>query len=66
MFRFSLFRFLTDGKSTLAPHLSVLVHHAVDAPFLHGLAVVNMLRTEASILAKNQFYAEKSHADSNY
>ena len=62
----SLFRFLIDGKSAFASHLAVLVHHAVDAPFPHGLTVVNMLRTEASVFAENQLYAEKSHADSNY
>jgi hypothetical protein len=66
LFRFSLFRFLIDGKSALASHLAVLVHHAVNASFPHGLAVVDMLRTEAPVFTKNQFYAEKSHADSNY
>jgi hypothetical protein len=38
----------------------------VDTPLAHGFAVMNMLRTERSILEENQFHAEKYHADSNY
>jgi len=60
------FNFFFYCKSAPATHLAVLIHDAMDATFLHGLAVVNMLRTEGSILAKNQFHAEKSHAYSNY
>jgi len=48
---------LPDGKPALAAHFAILVHHAMNASFAHGLTVVNMLRTEASVLAENQFYA---------
>jgi len=50
----------------LAAHLAVLIHYAVNAALTHGLTVVDMLRTETPILAKNHFHAEKSHAYSNY
>jgi hypothetical protein len=58
--------FLVDGKSALATHLSVLVHHAMYASVLHGLAVVDVLRAEPAVFKKNHFDAEKSHAYSNY
>ena len=61
-----LFCLLIHREPALGTHLAVLVHHAVDAPVLHGLTVVNMLRTELPVLAENQLHAEKSHAYSNY
>jgi hypothetical protein len=70
-FFISLFRdfgiaFLADRIFALASHLPVLVHDAVDTPLAHGFTVMNMLRTERSVLEENQFDAEKYHADSNY
>jgi hypothetical protein len=50
----------------LCAHFAVLVHYAVDAAFLHGLTVVNMLRRKASVFACQHFYEQKSHAYSNY
>jgi hypothetical protein len=66
LFSFSLLLSFSDGCSAGATHLAILVHHAVNASVTHGFAVVNMLRSETAILAKNQFNAEKYHADSNY
>jgi hypothetical protein len=53
-------------QATFGALLAILIHHAMNAPLPHGLTVVNMLRREATILAKNQFYAQKCHRDSNY
>jgi len=55
-----------DCQTAAASHLTVLIHHAMDITLTHRRRVVNMLRSEASILAKNQFYAQKCHRDSNY
>jgi hypothetical protein len=54
--------FLVDGKSALATHLSVLVHHAMYASVLHGLAVVYVLRGEPPVLLHQHFYEQQQHA----
>ena len=59
-------RALTDREAALRAQLTVLVYHAVDAPFTHGLTVVNVLRCERSAGLTEHLYQEKCHPDSNY
>ena len=53
-------------QSLLVSHLAILIHHAMYATLFHGLGIVNMLGCEFTILAENEFHAEKSHSNSNY
>ena len=40
------------SKLAILSHLPILIHHAVDAAFLHRLRVVNMLRLKRALLHK--------------
>ena len=53
----SIFYLFINRQRAAPAHLAILVEHAVDAALTHGLGVVDMLRSEAPILAKNDFYA---------
>jgi len=61
-----LFLSFLNGQTALSAQLAVLVHDAVNAPLLHGLTVVNVLRGEGSIWPEKYLYQQKKHADSNY
>ncbi len=61
-----MFHMFIDGKLAFHPQFTVLIHHTMDATLLHRLGVMDMLRRELSIFLENQFYAEKSHPNSNY
>lgn len=52
-----IFYLFINRQRTAPAHLAILIEHAVDAALAHGLGVVDMLRSEAPVLAKNDFYA---------
>jgi hypothetical protein len=53
-----MFKFI-DCQSALPPHLQVLVHHAMDAPLLHGFRIMDMLRLELAALHQQDPNKEK-------
>lgn len=54
--------FLADCETALTSHLTILIHHAVDTPFLHRVRVVDMLRLEGAVLHKQDPHEEKAIA----
>ena len=47
---------LIDGIFTLSAHLTILINNAMNAALSHGFRVVNVLRSEATILFEYQLH----------
>ena len=47
------------------PRFAVLLDDAVDTALTHRLAVVDMLRREASVLLPQHFHEQQCHRDGN-
>ena len=61
----SLLRPLADSRPCRPSHFAVLVHDAVDAPFLHRLAVVDMLRRKRPVPAQQYLDQQQQHTRCN-
>ena len=60
-----LFRPLADSRPCRPSHFAVLVHDAVDASFLHRLAVVNVLRRKRPIPLQQHLDQQQQHTSCN-
>ena len=61
----SILRPLADSRPCRPSHFAVLVHDAVDAPFLHRLAVVDMLRRKRPVPAQQYLDQQQQHTRCN-